>query len=138
MATRPSVTVIEQRHLSHFPTACARAFARGRLVRVLTSVYDRRVHVLHGHLVCVRAVCVFTRASGARRVSAFSHERALHGRLVCVRDVCVLSRACVRVDVSCACRLFVLGTRALWTFGPFPSGDGYPQLYHDIVDLLHA
>ena len=27
----------------------------------------------------------------------------------------------MRVDVSCACRLFVVGARALWTFGPFPA-----------------
>ena len=27
----------------------------------------------------------------------------------------------MRVDASCACRLFVAGARALWTFGLFPA-----------------
>ena len=92
-------------------------------------------------IVCVRAVCVFSRACVRVDVScACCHERACAStsrvrvrrgrvvtsvrarrRLVCVCAVCVLSRACVRVDVSCACLLFVAGARALWTFGPFPA-----------------
>ena len=94
--------------------------SRVRRVRVVTSVCARLrlVCVCAVCAVCVCAVCVCT---------------------VCVCTVCVLSRACVRVDVSCACLLFVAGARALWTFGPFPAGDGYPQLSIMIsYGLLHA
>ena len=92
-----------------------------RRVRVVTSVRARR------RLVCVCAVCVLSRACVRADVS------------LCMCAVCVLSRGCVRVDVSCACLLFVAGARALWTFGPFPAGDGYPQLSIMILyGLLHA
>ena len=126
---------------------CMRACRR----RVLTNVRARR------RLVCVRdrPACAFTsvrcidvscacapcaccheracastsrvRVRRVRRVRVVTSVRARR-RLVCMCAVCVLSRACVRVDVSCACLLFVAGVRALWTFGPFPAGDGYPQL----------
>ena len=63
---------------------------------------------------CV-ALTYRVRACRARVVTSVRARR----RLVCVCAVCVLSRACVRVDVSCACLLFVAGARAFWTFGPF-------------------
>ena len=114
---------------------CMRACRR----RVLTSVRARR------RLVCVRdrPACAFTSVrcidvSCACAPCACCHERACASTsrvrrvrvvtsvrarrcLVCMCAVCVLSRACVRVDVSCACLLFVAGARALWTFGPFPA-----------------
>ena len=55
------------------------------------------------------------------------HERVLNGRLVCVRgDISCATATVARVrrvhvDVPCACRQFVIGARALWTFGPFPA-----------------
>ena len=134
---------------------CMRACRR----RVLTSVCARR------RLVCVRDrhVCAFTSVCCIDVSCACCHERACAStsrvrlrrarvftsvcarlRLVCVCTVCVcivcvLSRACVRVDVSCAYLIFVAGARALWTFGPFPAGDGYPQISIMIsYGLLHA
>ena len=111
---------------------------------------------LHGRIVCVRAVCLFShvdvsyacvfvvcvrsRACVAlpprvrtRRVNVVTSMLA-HRRLVCVRVVCMLSRECVRADVSGACRLFVTGERALWTFWSI-SGRGWlsPTRNPDIV-----
>ena len=98
-------------------------------VRVLTSVRARR------RLVCVRArrVCAFTSVRcidvscacapcvcchehacastssvHVRRMRVVTSMRARR-RLVCMCAVCVLSQACVRVDVSCACRLLAAG-----------------------------
>ena len=116
---------------------CMRACRR----RVLTSVRPRRrlvcvrdrpacafmsVRCIDVSCACAPFACFHERACPStsrvhvRRVRVVTSVRACR-RLVCMCAVCVLSRACVRVDVSCACLLFVAGARALWTFGPFPA-----------------
>ena len=118
-----------------------------RACRRLVCVRDRHVcafasvRCIDVSCACAPCACCHDRActSTSRvRVRVVTSVRARR-RLVCMCAVCVLSRACARVDVSCACLLFVAGARALWTFGPFPAGDGYPQLSIMIsYGLLHA
>ena len=76
------------------------AFACGRHVCVCVCVHER---ALHERLVCVRAVCVFSRAclrvdvSCACVVVACARSRAC----MCNRRVCEFTS--VRVQPSCAC-----------------------------------
>ena len=115
--------------------ACVRAVGVFSRACVRVDVSCACVTVLR---VLSRACVALTYRVRARRVRVVTSVRARR-RLVCVCAACVLSRACVRVDVSCACLLFVAGARAFWTFGPFPAGDGYPQLSIMIsYGLLHA
>ena len=75
---------------------------------LLPSMYVCVCACSHSHVVVV-CVCAHSRACAcSRRMCAFTSGRARR-RLLCVCAVCVLSRA-------------------LWTFGPFPAGDVYPQL----------
>ena len=80
-----SVVVIESHLLTQRARLRACVLARGRRV----CVHER---ALHGRLVCVHVVCIFSRA-------------CVHVDVLCACGavMCVHSRACVRLDISCAC-----------------------------------
>ena len=93
-----------------------------------TSHLFRRCAFARGRIACFSHERVHACAS-----CASSHEHAcMDVSCACMRIVCVFSRACVHGCLTC--RLLV--ARALPTFGPFPVGDVYPRLNHDIVGLL--